>query len=351
MTVVTLRSLFFCLAVACAMPRVVLAQDHGLDEARARWEQLTPEQRAQMRERFERFRKLPPEHREAIADRARFLREAMRRAEERLSPADRARVAALAPALRVEVLRDLAMLGGRDRGERIRGALPDAWRERLEGVPAEERARVLSEMQQKMREHRREPREPGPGSREPGLDPREPGLDPRERGHDRPPPEPWSSRLRRMGLSPEEIARLEALPEPERRRELEKLRPPPRGPEGQHRVPPRESSPAHQRLMEAARPRESDILRFSERATLERRELIAKIVRERVLMVLRADQLATPQEIERLEQLSLDDFRRALREKLAPPDDHHRDGRRGDGPPPGRPQSDGPPPDRPPRER
>lgn len=339
------RSLLLIVAIACAAPRAVPAQDRPLDEARARWEQLTPEQREQMRERFERFRQMPPEHREAMEDRARFLREAMRRAEERLSPEDRARVAALAPALRVEVLRDLAMLEGRDRGARIHGALPEAWRERLERVPAEERARVLGEMQQKMREQRRQdPRPPGPDARERGQDTREPGPGARERGRERP-PEPLASRLRKLGFSPEEVARLEALPESDRRREIDRLRPRAPGADGPRRgPPPPESTPARRRLMEAARPRSSDILRLADRPTHERRELIAKVVRERVVQVLRTEQLATQQEIDALEKLSLEDFRRVLREKFAlpggPPDEGQRgEGRRGDGPlPPGPPR-------------
>ncbi len=325
------RSLLLFVAIACAAPRAVPAQDRPLDEARARWEQLTPEQREQMRERFERFRQMPPEHREAMEDRARFVRDAMRRAEERLSPEDRARVAALAPALRVEVLRDLAMLEGRDRGARIHGALPEAWRERLERVPAEERARVLVEMQQKMREQRRlDPRPPGPDARDRGQD---------ARGRERP-PEPLASRLRKLGFSPEEVARLEALPEADRRREIERLRPRGPGAEGPRRgLPPPESTPARRRLMEAARPRASDVLRLADRPTHERRELIARVVRERVVQVLRAEQLATQQEIDELEKLSLEDFRRVLREKFAlpsgPPGEGQRgEVRRGDGPPP-----------------
>jgi len=383
------RWLLLIVAIACAMPRAVLAQDRGLDEARARWEQMTPEQRAQMRERFERFRQMPPEHREAMEDRARFLREAMRRAEERLSPEDRARIAALAPARRIEVLRDLAMLDGRERGARIHGALPEAWRERLERVPAEERARVLGEMQQKMREHRHgDPRGqgpesrggPGPEARERGADARERGADARERGGDpgerggdpgergadpgergadpgergadpgepgrERQPEPLASKLRKLGLSPEEIARIEALPEAERRREIETLRPRDPGADGQRRAPGPESTPARRRLMEAARPRAADILRLADRPTQERRELIARIVRERIVQVLRAEQLATTQEIAELEKLSLENFRRVMREKFSIPGAPHGEGARGEGR-----RGEGQPPPGPPRDR
>lgn len=284
--------LVLVIALICALPSY--GQDRRLDEARARWEQLSPAEQARMRDRFERLRSMPANDRASLEDRAKFLAEAIRRVEERMTPEIRQRVARLDPERRRALLRDLAMIDGGDRAARIHGALPDSWREKLERVPAEQRARMLLEFEGQMRERGRE--------------------------------KIVELLTRKYGLSAADIARLDALPQAERMAELAKLkrahglgdtRGPERGPDGERGRPGHEAMAGRMKLLEAARPRPSDHLRYAELSIGERRELVAKIVRERVVVALRENQLATPTEIEALERLPLDDFRRALRERFS----------------------------------
>jgi len=290
------RILVLLIALICALPSS--AQDRRLDEARTRWEQLSPAEQARLRDRFDRLRAMPAHDRASLEDRAKLLAEAMRRAEERLPPEARARVDELDPARRRALLRDLALIDGKDRMARIHGALPDAWREKLEQAPADQRPRMLLEYESKMRERGRE----------------------------------MIVELlkRKYGLDAAEIARLDALPQSERMAEIAKLKrahgsSDPRGPGSDRGRPGPESMAGRMKLLEAARPRPSDHLRYAELSSGERRELVTKIVRERVVVVLRENQLATPAEIEALEQLPLDEFQRALRERFSKPHGRHGD--------------------------
>lgn len=292
------RILFVVAALFCALP--ASAQDRRLDEARARWEQLSPAEQARLRERFERLRSMPQSDRARLEDRAKFLAEGIRRVEERLSPEARERVARLEPARRRALLCDLALLDGGDRGGRIHGAMPEALRARLERASPEQRAAMMLEFERKLRERGRE--------------------------------KIVEVLTKKYGLTAADIARLDALPEGERMAEIAKLR---RehdsgadcGPEGERGRPSHEAMASRMKLLEAARARPADHLRYAELSTDERRELVAKIVRERVMVALRENQMATPAEIESLEKLSLEEFRRALRERFPMPRGRHGDRR------------------------
>jgi hypothetical protein len=260
---------------------------HGrLDAARQRWERLTPDEQARVRERFERLRTMPKDDRDALAERARLLADAMRRVEEKLDDAARTRIAGLDPERRRELVRDLALAEGGERMARWSGAGPETWRAKLESLPSEERERVLAEMRRRGR-----------------------GSD-HEHGRER-----LAEMLaKRHGLSPAEVERILALPEPERWDAIRQLR-------GQDAArPPRQDdaqSQARRRLFEAARPRPSDHLRYAELAPAERRELVARIARARVVTVLREGGLATEDEIARLDALPHAEFRRALQQRFA----------------------------------
>jgi len=272
-------ALMFVAALSLSIPSP--AQDRRLDEARARWEQLSPAEQERLRERFEHLRSMPAKDRASLEYRARSLAEAVRRVEERLSPEVRARLEGLDPESRRALLRDLAMIEGGDRGGRTHGATPDAWREKLEGMAPEERARAIAEMQQKMRERGRQ--------------------------------KMAELLARKFGLSAAEIARLEALPEAERMLEIGKLKRAAEGPDAARRE---ESMAARMKLLAAVRPRPADHLRYADLPTAQRRELVERIVRERVMGALRESGFATPEEIEALEKMSLEEFRRALRERF-----------------------------------
>ncbi len=276
-----------------------------LDAARERWERLSPVEQARMRERFERLRSMSAPERASLEDRARYIAEAVRHVEERLSPEQRERLAKVEPGSRRALLRDLALLEGGDRAWRARGQMPAALRERFESVSPEQRARMLFEFERRMRERGRE--------------------------------QVRDLLCKRFGLSHEEWERIDALPEAERMLEIAKLKRAARGPEGEHGErsgPSDEAIAARMKLLSAARPRPSDHLRYADRSTAERRELVAKIVRERVLTVLREQRQTSPAEIEALDAMSLDEFRRAIRDRLEMGREHHGphgDGLRGDG--------------------
>jgi hypothetical protein len=280
-----IRALFVLLALTSALSSVAPA--FQLDAARERWERLTPAEQARLRERYDGLRSMPERERATLEERAKYLAEAMRHVEERLTPEQRERLARIDPDRRRALLRDLAMLEGGDRAGRGRADMPQAWREKLAHLPPEQRARMQFEVEHRMRERGRE--------------------------------QVGELLSKRFGLSPEELARIDALPEPERMLEIAKLKRAARGPEGERGErggPSDEAIAARMKLLSAARPRPSDYLRYAELPTADRRELVARIVRERVLTVLREQQLATPAEIEVLDALPLDEFRRAIRERL-----------------------------------
>jgi hypothetical protein len=306
------------LILALAVPAAAHGQEPRLDDARARWERLSPEQRRELRERFERFRAMEPDQRGRIEERARRLREGMERAEARLTDEQCAKLAGLDPQRRDEVLRELAMLDGHDRGERFRGALPPEWRERLEQVPAEERGRVFEEIRGRMRERMASEAAQRYGAK--------------------------------LGLSAEEIARIQAQPEPERLKAVMDLRERafPKGLERPEMTP--ERAAALRKLGEASRPRAEDVLRFAELPAQQRRAHVQNLVRARVLTALRESGLVTPERMAELEKAGPEQVHAALRELMPRwggrgPGEHGERGPGRHGPGEHRPGEHGPPPD------
>ena len=108
-----------------------------LEAARARWESLDPERRAQLAGRFEELRAMDGERRRALDERLAQLRSAESEALEELPRPAREELEGLRPAERREVVRELAHDALVERSRRVREALPPATRSRLDGADAE----------------------------------------------------------------------------------------------------------------------------------------------------------------------------------------------------------------------
>jgi len=286
--------ILFTLVVAIFASSSTFAGDRTLDAARARWETLSPKEQARLRERFDRLRAMPERDRAVLEDRARSFSDALRRVETKLDPADRERIQRLDPERRRALLHDLALVEGSDRFAKAHGSTPEAWRARFERLPAEERGRILGEVREKARRQGREKLE--------------------------------EMLARKFGLSREEIARIEALPEEERASEFMRLkhlaeeRATERSIENRGGERPVDAAKiARRRLFEAGRPRTTDHLRYAEQSPAERRDLVARIQRERVVSTLRELRLATEVELAELDALGHEAFRRAIRERFHPP--------------------------------
>ena len=123
-----------------------------LDAARARWERLSPEEKARLQKNYEHYRALSEDERRNLAERARVLRDERERVRAELPPQARERLQQLDPDTRHEVMRDLVEGEVRERGARIRDKMPEAWIQRLEQARPEDRARFLAEFQRRARE-------------------------------------------------------------------------------------------------------------------------------------------------------------------------------------------------------
>lgn len=111
-----------------------------------RWERLSPEQRALLRERFEAWRRMDESERAHMRRRLERLRDVEQRVEHGLPPAVRERLERLAPAERREMLSHHLRDELFERGRRMRGKLPPEVAARLEGAAPEERERLLAEL-------------------------------------------------------------------------------------------------------------------------------------------------------------------------------------------------------------
>ena len=135
------------LATLGALVSPVFAQD-----AHTRWAELDPTRRAELQERFERFRELPQETRDLLVERARGLGDRIREAEARMSPAELQALRDLSPAERRDALRDLVRERLRFHGRMLRESLPDELRTELEGAAPWERPMILERHRASLRE-------------------------------------------------------------------------------------------------------------------------------------------------------------------------------------------------------
>jgi hypothetical protein len=294
-----------------------------LDAARARWERLSPEEKARLQKNYERYRALSEEERRNLAERARVLHDERERVGKDLPPQTRERLQQLDPDTRREVMRDMVEGEVRERGARIREKMPDAWIQRLEQARPEDRARYLAEFQHRARER----------ITLAAIDKIGRKLDlPREET-ERLKGLPSEQRMTELlelkkrvsardaerfglpdGMTQAQWDEWQALPPAEffermqrwrRDRETERHK----GPEGQ----------VLRELGQAMRARPDDWIDLASLAPSDRRARITHLRRERVVEVIRARGLLTKDEIEQLERLPEGAFVRALREKVVRP--------------------------------
>ncbi|MEY2747675.1 MAG: hypothetical protein RL112_2717 [Planctomycetota bacterium] len=116
----------------------------ALAKARAKWETLSSERRAELMEAWRKLQELSPEERAKLVERAERLKRMREELVQRLSAEERARLATLPPEQREHALRGLAHAAGRERGARLKERLPDAWRAEFEALTPEQRAERMA---------------------------------------------------------------------------------------------------------------------------------------------------------------------------------------------------------------
>ena len=147
------------LAVSDDAPRDVRAGQSGVEgpnvelSARARWERLSPEQQARIRQRYERLQRMTAEERAELERRSNRLRRQRQRLVESLSEEERARLMRQPPERREQLLNEMVEAERRDRGRRIEEKLPEHIREYLKNAPPEQRLKRLAQFKRDAREH------------------------------------------------------------------------------------------------------------------------------------------------------------------------------------------------------
>jgi hypothetical protein len=176
------------------------AQECDLEAMRARWEAKSQFEKQQLRQRFEALRRMSPEERAELHERAGRFRAFEERVFAELPASLRAELARLDREDRQRLLQEHVTERFRERGRRMRGKMPGHFLERLEGASPEERLRMVHRFRSEMRERK------GP------------------------------CMLRRLGgelgLSSEEIERIGSLPPEERHERMRSLRGQRHGPRG-----------------------------------------------------------------------------------------------------------------------
>ena len=115
-----------------------------LAKARAKWDTLSPERRAELAAAWQKLQKLSPEERAKLVERAERLRAMRQRFQEQLTPEARQRLEAMSPEQREHALRELVHAAGRERGARLRERLPEHTRAEFETLSPEERAQRMA---------------------------------------------------------------------------------------------------------------------------------------------------------------------------------------------------------------
>ncbi|MEE2938943.1 MAG: hypothetical protein VX460_01030 [Planctomycetota bacterium] len=148
-----LRALLIVLVGVLVAAAPALAQSERTAAGRrAAWEKLDPEERAALRERYERLRAMSPEERERALTLSRRMRLEAEATLRSLDPSERAEVEALEPAERSRVLRSLIVDRARMMATRLQAHLTDEERARIEGGDAIERSVVLERVRARMLE-------------------------------------------------------------------------------------------------------------------------------------------------------------------------------------------------------
>jgi hypothetical protein len=181
------------IAVLVAIASLSFAQQNqtGLEQARERWERMTPAERVRIAERFAEFRELPQAERERMAAHLRRVDEVRREIEAGIPDELRATLETLEPAARRLVLREYVESALGERAERLRNKMSPELLRQLESATPAEREQLL-------RARREELREEGA-------------------------PQLLHYLAKKQNLPPEEVARLQALPRKEMLAALEQL--------------------------------------------------------------------------------------------------------------------------------
>jgi len=129
------------------------------DETRAErlalWRAMSPEQRAEVRRRYEELQRLDPEARERTLSRARRFRAEVGRVLESLSPAEREAIERLAPAGRARVLRGIVADEARATAARLRATMTPEERARFADAGPEQRAEIVRSVRERAGERAR----------------------------------------------------------------------------------------------------------------------------------------------------------------------------------------------------
>lgn len=350
----------------------------NLESARRRWERLSPEEQDRLRERYEKLRSMGEADRRDLERRRRHLERVQQQLVERLDDRDRARLAALPPAERERILREMVDDELHAEARRLEEKLPADWQERLKNASPEDRRRFFQEFKHQIhrewspralerlgREFDASPAEVEAWKQLPLEEQKRKLLELGKR-HRR---EAVEEHGLPKGLTPEDWERLDALPPERFFEEAMRLREAQGWEPGRPFFggPPQDGNEAWRadarRFRSASRMRPEDRLEFSHLSPEERRERVDHQRRERMLGALTGSGLVPATEIEALRGMPQHEFwkrARQLNEELRLGFGEREGGRRGrgeggrhhggerPGPPPLPDDAAGPPPPPPP---
>lgn len=331
-----------------------------LEQARERWQQLSPAQREELRRRFEDFRRLGDDERQRLRGRFERLGRVQERAVEALPEPVRRELDALAPPQRGEVLRDVAAEHMSEHVRDVLEMMPRKLKDEYAAAPQERRVEMVREFGRMLHDRARDelfrlgreldlPRERVEQIAQ--LEPRELGrtvLDLRRQSIQR--------MIAARGLPPfvsaeqwVELQQLDVQQFMRRWSALHGRHEPPGGPGGPPPGAERRDGPPHgepagprgefqhprdgerrpfkaddsqrgrrlRELREAVRPDPSWFVELSKVRAEERRRMVGDRVRERVLSCLEgAPELMAPPQLERLRALKGHEFHHRLHELL-----------------------------------
>lgn len=127
-----------------------------LERARQRWQQLTPQQRDELRQRFEHFRKLDEGERARLRGRFERLGDVKRRALEALPEPVRRELDTLAPPQRGEVLREVAAERMSEHVHDVVAMMPEHVRQEFAAADGPRRAEMVREFGRMLHERARQ---------------------------------------------------------------------------------------------------------------------------------------------------------------------------------------------------
>jgi len=151
-----LAALFLCYPAAAGQEGadVVRPNDAELERRRERWEALSEEERAVLRERFEALRAMDPEERLELRRRIEHLDGLRERARRDVSAERRARLEREPRPVREAFWRERMLERARREGGEVRRHLPPELVRRLEQAAPEERPRILRAFRAEQRERK-----------------------------------------------------------------------------------------------------------------------------------------------------------------------------------------------------